>query len=98
MSQVEKDTTVRSVYLFTKKHRPNLTINDDGIAIEIKYPSGSLDGLKQAIPLASASSIESVPRRDERVRHCREVQGHLFQGCQRRRETWKRSSKTSAPT
>jgi len=39
----------RSVYLFGKKHRPDLTINDDGIAIEIKYLSGSLDGLKQAI-------------------------------------------------
>ena len=49
MSQVDKDTTVRSVYLFGKKHRPDLTINDDGIAIEIKYLSGSLDGLKQAI-------------------------------------------------
>ena len=30
MSQVDKDTTVRSVYLFGKKHRPDLTINDDG--------------------------------------------------------------------
>ena len=49
MSQVDKDTIVRSVYLFGKKHRPDLTINDDGIAIEIKYLSGSLDGLKQAI-------------------------------------------------
>ena len=49
MSQVDKDTTVSSVYLFGKKHRPDLTINEDGIAIEIKYLSGSLDGLKQAI-------------------------------------------------
>ena len=49
MSQVDKDTTVRSVYLFGKKHRPDLTINEDGIAVEIKYLSGSLDGLKQAI-------------------------------------------------
>ena len=49
ISLVEKDTTVRSVYFFSKKHRPDLTINDDGIAIEIKYLSGSLDGLKQAV-------------------------------------------------
>lgn len=48
-SQVDKDTVVQSVYLFGKKHRPDLTINEDGIAIEIKYLSGSLDGLKQAI-------------------------------------------------
>ena len=48
-SQVDKDTVVRSVYLFGKKHRPDLTINEDGIAVEIKYLSGSLDGLKQAI-------------------------------------------------
>ena len=33
MSQVDKDTTVYSVYLFGNKHRPDLTINDDGIAI-----------------------------------------------------------------
>ena len=49
MSQVDKVTTVRSVYLFGKRHRPDLTINEDGIAVEIKYLSGSLDGLKQAI-------------------------------------------------
>ena len=49
LSQVDKDTTVRSVYFFDKKHRPDLTINEDGIAIEIKYLSGSLDSLKQAI-------------------------------------------------
>ena len=48
-SQVDKDNVVQSVYLFGKKHRPDLTINEDGIAIEIKYLSGSLDGLKQAI-------------------------------------------------
>ena len=47
--KVDKDTTVRSVYLFGKKHWPDLTINEDGIAVEIKYLSGSLDGLKQAI-------------------------------------------------
>ena len=48
-SQVDKDTIVRSVYLFGKKHRPDLTINEDGIAVEIKFLSNSLDGLKQAI-------------------------------------------------
>jgi len=48
-SQVDKDTVVRSVYLFGKKHRPDLTINEDGIAVEIKFLSNSLDGLKQAI-------------------------------------------------
>ena len=49
LSQEDKDTTVRSVYFFGKKHRPDLTINVDVIAIEIKYLSGGLDGLKQAI-------------------------------------------------
>lgn len=44
-----KDTVVQSIYLFDKKNRPGLTIKEDGIAIEIKYLSGSLDGLKQAI-------------------------------------------------
>jgi hypothetical protein len=49
ISQVDKDTTVRSVYCFGKKHRPDLTINEDGIALELKYLSSNLDGLKQAI-------------------------------------------------
>ena len=44
-----KDTVIQSIYLFDKKNRPGLTIKEDGIAIEIKYLSGSLDGLKQAI-------------------------------------------------
>jgi hypothetical protein len=48
-SQVDKGTIVRSVYLFGKKHRPDLTINEDGIAVEIKFLSNNLDGLKQAI-------------------------------------------------
>ena len=38
MSQVDKDTTVYSVYLFGNKHRPDLTINDDGIAISAGGP------------------------------------------------------------
>ena len=30
MSQLDKDTTVRSVYLLGKKHSPDFTINHDG--------------------------------------------------------------------
>ena len=37
MPQVDKDSTVRRKYLFGKMHRPELTINDEGIAIEITY-------------------------------------------------------------
>ena len=37
ISQVDKETVVQSVYCFGKKHRPDLTINDDGIAIELKF-------------------------------------------------------------
>ena len=48
-SQLDKDTSVRSVTMFGKRHRPDLTINEDGIAIEIKFLSNRLDGLKQAI-------------------------------------------------
>lgn len=49
VSQIDKDVKVESVYCFGKKHRPDLTINDDGIAVEIKYTNESLDGFKQAI-------------------------------------------------
>ena len=48
-SQRDKATTVRSVYLFGKKHRPDLTINEDGIAIELKFLNSTRDGLKQAL-------------------------------------------------
>ncbi|MBR6295436.1 MAG: hypothetical protein VZR56_01830 [Treponema sp.] len=49
ISQQNKDTTVKQIYCFGKKHRPDMAINDDGIAIEIKYISGSFDGIKMAL-------------------------------------------------
>ena len=45
-SQTDKDTIVKSVYCFGKRHRPDITVNEDGIAIEIKHLSDSLDGIK----------------------------------------------------
>lgn len=47
ISQILKSTTVHSVYCFGKNHRPDLTIGQDGIAIEIKFVT--YDGLKEAI-------------------------------------------------
>lgn len=49
ISQVDKETVVQSVYCFGKKHRPDMTINDDGIAVELKYINRSLNGIKEAI-------------------------------------------------
>lgn len=49
ISQTDQETIVKSVYCFGKRHRPDLTINEDGIAIEIKYLSSSLDGIKLAL-------------------------------------------------
>ena len=49
ISQQNKDTTVQQVYCFGKKHRPDMTINDDGIAIEIKYINDNFDGVKMAL-------------------------------------------------
>ena len=48
-SQTDQETIVKSVYCFGKRHRPDLTINEDGIAFEIKYLSDSLDGIKFAL-------------------------------------------------
>ncbi len=48
ISQVDKDVHVQSVYCFGKNHRPDLTINEDGIAIEIKFLDTSFDGVKMA--------------------------------------------------
>ena len=49
ISQQNKDTTVTQIYCFGKKHRPDMVINDDGIAIEIKYIKNSFDGVKMAL-------------------------------------------------
>ena len=49
ISQQNKDTTVKQIYCFGKKHRPDMAINDDGIAIEIKYINNSFDGVKIAL-------------------------------------------------
>jgi len=48
-SQINQETIVKSVYCFGKRHRPDLTIDENGIAIEIKHLSGSLDGIKLAL-------------------------------------------------
>lgn len=49
ISQQNKDTTVKQIYCFGKKHRPDMTINDDGIAIEIKYINDNFDGVKMGL-------------------------------------------------
>lgn len=49
ISQQNKDTTVKQIYCFGKKHRPDMTINNDGIAIEIKYINDNFDGVKMAL-------------------------------------------------
>ena len=47
ITQIDKTEKVVSVYCFGKNHRPDLTINNDGIAVEIKFTS--YGGLKEAI-------------------------------------------------
>jgi len=47
ITQIDKTTTVQSVYCFGKKHRPDMTLDEDGIAIELKFIN--YDGLKDAI-------------------------------------------------
>ncbi|MCI5523029.1 MAG: hypothetical protein MR449_02715 [Spirochaetia bacterium] len=49
ITQQNNDTSVQAVYCFGKKHRPDMSVNEDGIAIEIKYINNSLDGLKMAL-------------------------------------------------
>ena len=47
ITQVDKKTTVQSVYCFGKKHRPDMTLDEDGIAVELKFVTYA--GLKDAI-------------------------------------------------
>ena len=46
-SQIDRDTQVESIYCFGKKHRPDVTLGENGVAIEMKYISYA--GLKDAI-------------------------------------------------
>ena len=47
ITQIDKETTVQSVYCFGKKHRPDMSLDEDGVAIELKFVT--YDGLKDAI-------------------------------------------------
>ena len=47
ITQIDRNTTVKSVFAFGKKHRPDATLDTDAIAVEIKFVT--YDGLKQAI-------------------------------------------------
>jgi hypothetical protein len=47
IAQIDKSKTVTSVYCFGKNHRPDITIGESGIAVELKFIS--YDGLTNAI-------------------------------------------------
>lgn len=47
ITQIDRESTVQSVYCFGKKHRPDMTLGESGIAIEMKFITYS--GLKNAI-------------------------------------------------
>lgn len=47
ITQIDKSTTVQSVYCFGKNHRPDMTLDYTGIAIELKFVTYA--GLKSAI-------------------------------------------------
>lgn len=51
ITQQNKETTVQSVFCFGKNHRPDMTIGEDGIAIEVKYINGTngLNAMKMAL-------------------------------------------------
>lgn len=37
ITQIDRNSTVHSVYCFGKNHRPDMTLGEDGIAIEMKF-------------------------------------------------------------
>ncbi len=47
ITQIDKENPVKSIYCFGKNHRPDMTLGEDGIAIEMKFITYS--GLKSAI-------------------------------------------------
>ena len=48
-TQKNRSTTVNSVYCFGKNNRPDMAIDEDGIAIELKYIDSDLDRFRNAI-------------------------------------------------
>lgn len=46
-TQIDKSSKVKSVHCFGKKHRPDMTLDENGIAVEIKFITYA--GLKEAI-------------------------------------------------
>lgn len=47
ITQIDRNSTVQSVYCFGKKHRPDMTLGENGVAIEMKFITYA--GLKDAI-------------------------------------------------
>ncbi len=47
ITQIDKSSSVRSIYCFGKKHRPDIALDENGIAIEIKFVTYA--GLREAI-------------------------------------------------
>ena len=47
ITQIDKSSTVRSVYCFGKNHRPAMTLGENGVAIELKFITYA--GLKESI-------------------------------------------------
>ena len=47
ITQIDKKTSVKSIYCFGKRHRPDMTLDENGVAIELKFIT--YDGLKEAI-------------------------------------------------
>jgi hypothetical protein len=37
VTQIDRDTTVQSVFCFGKNHRPDMTLDGNGVAIELKF-------------------------------------------------------------
>ena len=97
ISQVDKETVVQSVYCFGKKHRPDLTINDDGIAIELKFINNSFNGIKEAIGQSIFYRIRY--RFIVNIFVISEKHKDIYlRALTVRRRTWRKSSRTSART
>ena len=47
ITQIDKSATVGSIYCFGKNHRPDMTLDENGIAVELKFITYA--GIKEAI-------------------------------------------------
>ena len=66
--QTDKNTPIQSIYCFGKNHRPDMTLGENGIAIELK--SITCAGLKDTIGQGLLKVLKANLLQQDHLPHC----------------------------